>query len=156
MSDVIFGINANALTEEHESMVMKMGNQFITQFQKVGNFFAYNNILPMLKRVYKYRMLEENTSKFFQGLVKSSLAAREQGTTRNDFFQYLVKLKETKGINIHTMTGHAMTFYLNGYDTSSIAMASALQEVKREFDQDQDITIKPSLLSVGPSSMGTG
>lgn len=108
-----------------------MGRNFITQFRKVTSFFVWTGLLPLLKKVYKYQVLERNESTFFQGLVRQSVQAREAagGAIRDDFLQFLVQLKAKRGLNVTGMTAHAMTFYLDGYDTSSIAMANTLSEV---------------------------
>lgn len=127
--DVIFGIKANTLAEE-DSLVLRMGSDFLKEFQKIGKFFNTNGLLPWWKRVYKYRMMEDSTSEFFRGLVQQSIEQRERGGNRDDYMQFLYSLKEKKGASVDRLTSHAMTFYLDGYDTSGIAMARIMMEVK--------------------------
>lgn len=143
-SDVIFGVNANALTGKGDSLVMSMGSEFIHRFQKIGKFFTWNGIFPLLKRFYKYRILDDRSSKFFQGLVQDSIDYREkEGGKRTDFLQFLVNLKEKKGslLSLSQMTAHAMVFFLDGYDTSGLVMARTLQEVRIQCSHWDEITI---------------
>lgn len=112
---------------------MNMGNEFIHNFQKIGKFFSWNGILPLFKRFYKYKILDDRSSKFFQGLVQGSIDFREkEGGKRTDFLQFLVNLKEKKdsSMSLSQMTAHAMVFFLDGYDTSGLVMARILQEVR--------------------------
>lgn len=74
-------------------------------------------------------MLHKRLRQFYMHVMKSSVEARLQRGSKDDFLQFLIQLKEKKGITLTDMTGHAMTFFLNGYDTSAIAMAFALYEV---------------------------
>lgn len=127
---MIFGINANALADKEESLVITNGVQFLKQFQKIGDFFRWNAIWPSLKRFYKYRMLEEGTFRFFLGLIQQSVKCRERGGNREDFLQFLLQLKEKKGISINRMLAHAMTFFLDGYDTTSVGFSKVLMEVE--------------------------
>lgn len=127
-SDVIFGVQANALAGD-ESQVLENGKGYLNQFQKIGLYFKLNGMFPWLKRVYKYRMLEDKTFRFFRGLVQTSVDGREKGGGhREDFMQFLCQLKK-KGASVDRLTAHALTFLLDGYDTSSMAMARVLYEV---------------------------
>lgn len=110
-------------------MVLNMGKRFIAQFARVSSFFIWSGIIPKLKHLYKYKMVQKEEADFFTGVVKSAVEARQHGGSRDDFLQFLVQMKEKKGLDWVDMTAHAMTFYLDGYDTSAIAMAFTLYEL---------------------------
>lgn len=127
-SDLGFGVDARALTDEG-SAVLENGYDFVGQFQKIAKYFKWASILPWWKRVYKYKMVEEETYKFFQGLVQNSLESRERGGSRVDFMNFLRQLKEKKQLTPNEVLSHAMMFYLDGHDTTAMAMSRILMEV---------------------------
>lgn len=138
MADIIFGVTANALSDTVDSLVLRMGKKFISNFANVTSFFVWTGILPFLKKIYKFRLIAEPESKFFKGLIRASLKSRDNGETRDDFIQFLLGLKEKRDISLTEMTSHAMTFYLEGYDTCSLAIANALQELaKNQYAQNK-------------------
>lgn len=121
-------MNANALTGD-ESTVFDMGKRFLEQFGKVNSFFAWAGMVPLMSKLYKYKILQDAESSFFKSLIRQSVESREKGGSRQDFVQFLVRLKETMGIDVTDMTGHAMTIYLDGADTASLGISHILQEV---------------------------
>lgn len=128
-----FGVDARALTDE-KSAVLENGYDFVGQFQKIAKYFKWASILPWWKRVYKYKMVEEETYKFFQGLVQNSLESREKGGSRVDFMNFLRQLKEKKQLTPNEVLSHAMMFYLDGHDTTAMAMSRILMEVIMVFN----------------------
>lgn len=129
MSDLIFGVNANALSEE-ESAVLENSKRFIDTMAKLSTFFLWTGLLPLLKRFYKFQIMEKGERDFFQGLLKNSLKYRGKGQKRPDYLQFLVGLMD-KGMNESEIFSHSILFLLDGYDTCSVAMTIALQDVRR-------------------------
>lgn len=114
-----------------DSIVLDMGQNFIAQFGRVTQFFTWTGLAPLLKKFYKFKIIGDTEGQFFEDLIKQSVEAREKGGSRNDFLQFLVQLKEKRGISYEEMTGHAMTFYLDGSDTAALAIAYIMQRVRR-------------------------
>lgn len=128
VSDVIFGVSANALTDR-PSEIFEMGKNFIGQLGKLTSFFIWTGFLPVMKRLYKFQIMEHQESVFFQHVLQQSLDVRRSREPRHDFLQLQSNLREKRGIGIEALTANAMTVYLDGYDTTSIAIAKTLQEV---------------------------
>lgn len=82
-----------------------------------------------MKRLYKFQIMEHQESVFFQHVLQQSLDVRRSREPRHDFLQFQSNLREKRGIGIEALTANAMTVYLDGYDTTSIAIAKTLQEV---------------------------
>lgn len=131
--DVGLGFKANAL-EEEESVALNNGNDYIDQFQTIGVFFKSTGILPVLKRVFRRRMLQPKTKQFFQGLMQRSLENRAEGGHRDDLIQFLHQLNQKKVHSTDGLLTHAMMFFLDAYDTSAVAMAKVLMELARNAD----------------------
>lgn len=130
VADVIFGVTANALSEDIDSTVLKMGQRFISNFAYINSYFVSTGILPFLKKIYKFQIMRQPELNFFKGLIRDSMKLRGGGQGRDDYLQFLMSLKDKKGLNITKLTAYAMVFYLEGYDTCSVAMANLLQDVR--------------------------
>lgn len=143
--DVIFAIDASALSET-PYLAFEMGKRFIGKLGKLSMFMIWTGFLPFLKKLYKWQILDDEESKFFKELIQESIRVREMNEPRGDFLQFLANLKTNKGFDVTELTAHAMTFYLNGYDTSSLAIAKTLQEVR--ILQNHIITIHLVILQL--------
>lgn len=153
-SDLGFGVDARALTDEG-SAVLENGYDFVGQFQKIAKYFKWTSILPWWKRVYKYQMVEKGTYKFFQQLVQNSLESRESGGTRVDFMNFLRQLKEKKQLTPNEVLSHAMMFYLDGHDTTAMAMSRILMEVILGFNCLLSSIMMLMIYFPSPSTVGT-
>lgn len=131
--DVGLGFRANAL-EEEEEVALSNGNDYISQFQTISLFFKSTGILPLLKRVFRFRMLQPKTEQFFKGLIQRSLENRAEGGFRDDLVQFLHQLNQKKAHSTDGLLTHAMMFFLDAFDTSAIAMAKVLMELARNPD----------------------
>lgn len=129
VSDIIFGVSSNALSHKIDSMVLKMGQLYISHFASITSFFVWTGILPKLKQFYKFTMMQKGERTFFKGLISESLKQREDGSSRHDYLAFLKELKVKHGLDANQTLSHAMVFYLDGYDTCGVGMAHTLQEV---------------------------
>lgn len=54
--------------------------------------------------------------------------------TREDFLNYLIQLQQKKQLKNIDMTAHALTFFLDGYETSSMVIANTVNQLARHPD----------------------
>lgn len=50
---------------------------------------------------------------------------------RDDFMQFLLQLREKKQLSLMHVTAHTTTFFLDGYETTSIVIGHALHQLAR-------------------------
>ena len=129
VADVIFGVKADALTDS-PSEVLYRGKSFLGILTKVMGFFVWNGFFPWIKNLLKIEMMGSSDREFFRDLIRRSLDGRSSGGQRKDFLQFLHGLQEKNGLPLDTLLAYALTFYLDGDDTSSVAIARTLQEVR--------------------------
>ncbi|GLH16472.1 Cytochrome P450 9e2 [Gryllus bimaculatus] len=81
--------------------------------------------------------MPKEVDEFFRSIVRDVLADREKkNTTRNDYIQNLIYLKkkaeETGGsYTEEDITGHAVTFMTDGFETSSITMGFTMHHLSQ-------------------------
>ncbi|KAK7788574.1 hypothetical protein R5R35_000159 [Gryllus longicercus] len=122
--------NPNAKLREMTMQVVRPG--FIKNIE-----FMIIQFLPSLAALLKIRLMPKEVDEFFRSIVRDVLADREKkNTTRNDYIQNLIYLKkkaeETGGsYTEEDITGHAVTFMTDGFETSSITMGFIMHHLSQ-------------------------
>lgn len=100
-------------------------------------------------KVFKVKMVSKEVEVFFTNLIFQAIELREKNKVkRNDYLAYLIEMSKKKQLSELDIAAHGVTFFignlpvssdffsqiyfdifLDGFDTSSIAMANALYEV---------------------------
>ncbi|XP_011869800.1 PREDICTED: probable cytochrome P450 6a13 [Vollenhovia emeryi] len=106
-------------------------------FYAIGNSFleptAWNNFIsslvlfvPPLADVFKVRLLPKKADRFFREIIANVIEERrKESTPRNDFLQLMVDLERAEGekLDLEVLTSHAVSFFLDGYETSSTTLS---------------------------------
>lgn len=100
---------------------------------RLNDYFIWTGIFPFLKLIYKHRIMKEGEAQFFKEMMEYSWKMRTNSYPRNDFLDYLVGLKKKRNLNFTQLTAHAMVFFLDGYDTCSVALENILVDVSKSF-----------------------
>lgn len=131
VSNAIFGIDAQSFTKEKPE-IREMGRRLLAPS---GVFIMKMFVvvaLPILKRFVNMRFTPKEIEKFFIDLMDQALQYRvDNKVQREDFLDYLIQLKNKKGIGNLDMAAHTISFFTDGFETSSIAIAHVLYEVRQ-------------------------
>lgn len=99
ISDVAFGIQVNSLKDDTE--FMHMGQRFFepTKLERIYQIVA--NTQPWIYKLLKISLVSKEVTDFFTEVVNNAIDFRRKNKIeRNDFLSFLMKIKETKGINL--------------------------------------------------------
>lgn len=129
VSNAIFGIDAQSFTKENPE-IREMGRKLLAP---AGSFIfkmVLVSAMPFLKNVLSLRFTQVEIEKFFIDLMDQALKYRaDNKVQREDFLDHLIQLKNKKGIEKIEMAAHTISFFTDGFETSSIAIAHVLFEV---------------------------
>lgn len=130
VSNAIFGIDAQSFTKENAE-IREMGRKLMTP----NTWFLIKMFLvaaiPALKKVLSMRFVAVEIEKFFIDLMKQSLQHRKDNNVqREDFLDFLIQLKKKKELRDIDIAAHTISFFTDGFETSSVAIAHVLYEVK--------------------------
>ncbi|XP_059618982.1 probable cytochrome P450 28a5 [Phlebotomus argentipes] len=129
VSSCIFGVDAGSFTGG-DATIRKMGKGLFDPTWQMMVYFFMMEIIPFLTKFYKMPMVPKHVEKFFVKIMKDAIALRRKtDVNRFDYLHYLLELQEKKNLNELDMVAHAVTFFLDGFETSSIAMAFTLYEL---------------------------
>ncbi|XP_047370378.1 cytochrome P450 6a2-like [Vespa velutina] len=96
----------------------------IDRFQRALQSIMF--FLPFLNNYLKIQLIPNDIDHFFRTIVKQIIEQRrEEKEKRNDFFQLMVDLEKSEGLKFdeETLSIHAVSFFIDGYETSSITLS---------------------------------
>jgi cytochrome P450 len=86
--------------------------------------------VPKLKDFYKMRMVSPEVEQFFTKLMNDAMDLRKKSNSdKTDFLEFLVQLKEKKNLSSLDMAAHSVTFFLDGFETSSVFISYVFYEL---------------------------
>lgn len=112
--------------QEHPSSFQKIGREIFEPSLKLGLVQILVFFLPMLSKLLRISFVPKHIHNFFMNVVKDVLRTRRSETApRNDFFQLMMELEKQEGQELDelTLTSHALSFFVDGYETSSIVLS---------------------------------
>ncbi|XP_059618985.1 probable cytochrome P450 28a5 isoform X1 [Phlebotomus argentipes] len=131
VSNCIFGLDAGSFTQE-KPIIREMGKELFTPSIRILVFFFLQTVIPAIKYVYKMPFVPKHVEKFFVKIMKDAIALRRKtDVNRFDYLHFLLELQEKKNLNELDMVAHAVTFFIDGFETSSIALTFTLFEIAR-------------------------
>nr|XP_050868700.1 cytochrome P450 6a2-like [Vespula vulgaris] len=93
--------------------------------------------LPILNDYLKIPFLPKEIDHFFRTIVKQIIEKRREETEkRNDFFQLMVDLEKSEGqkFDEESLAAHALSFFVDGYETSSATLSFICFELSVHCD----------------------
>nr|AHJ10935.1 cytochrome P450 6FW1 [Chironomus kiiensis] len=117
VSSCIFGIDGGSFTKK-ESEIISMGNKMIRSISDAAKSFLPKRLMP------------QDVQDFFVYLMEEAIKYRNNHSiSRDDFLAHIISLKKKKDMSEIEMVAHGVTFFLDGFDTSSIGLAPIFYEL---------------------------
>jgi cytochrome P450 family 6/cytochrome P450 family 28 len=131
VSSCIFNADAQSFATEKPE-IAEMGKRLV-DFQGIFQFILFMLIatFPKIRKILKISMVDKEAENFFVNLMQQAIELRETNPIpREDFLSFLLELRNKKSISDIEMAAHGVTFFTDGTETSSLAIAHILYEVK--------------------------
>lgn len=133
VANCVYGVEAGAF-EDGECKIREMGAKLMSQSLSIQLYFLFVSLFPRMTNICRMRMVTHDTERFFADLMETAIRLRkETKSDRVDFLNYLLQLQEKKNLSTLEMAAHTMTFFLDGFETSSILISNCLQLVSSEI-----------------------
>lgn len=146
-----YGCEPTAFTDPENGFTKHASYQFFTP-SIIANLSAL--FFPKVAKYFRMRIVSQETEDFFVSMVKSVINFRvNNNVERNDIIGHLIKLnakmmeEKKKGFTDLEFAGHSMTFYVNGFETSSSQLSFMLLEVANRPDVQEQL--RNEIFSVG-------
>lgn len=115
----------------------EIGRKIFEPSVLVGMIQAIVFFLPILNKVFKIRFIPKEIDRFFRTVVHQVLENRKnENVARKDFFQLMIDLEKSEGekFDEESLAGHALSFFVDGYETSSATMSFIIFELSIHQD----------------------
>ncbi|CAG9808086.1 unnamed protein product [Chironomus riparius] len=137
VSSCIFGIDGGSFTKK-ESEIINMGNKMIRSISDAAKSFLPKRLMP------------QDVQDFFIYLMEEAIKYRDSHSiNRDDFLAHIISLKKKKEMSNIEMVAHGVTFFLDGFDTSSIGLAPIFYELGK--NQRVQNKLREELLATFPN-----
>ncbi|XP_020286743.1 cytochrome P450 9e2-like [Pseudomyrmex gracilis] len=123
VSSAGFGVDGMCFDDEKErESFYAIGKSFLEPSVMNTLVFTLTFFLPIFGKIFKVRFIPKKTDRFFRSVLTEVIEQRRiDSTPRNDFLQLMVDLERTENqkFDIQILTSHAVSFFVDGYETSS-------------------------------------
>jgi cytochrome P450 len=129
VSNAIYGIDAGSFNNEKPE-IREMGRLLFAPATMVFFKIFLLSSFPFLKKFMTIQFTETRVQTFFTNLMQQALEYREKSKIhREDFLDYIINLRKKKHISDTEMAAHTISFFSDGFETSSIGIAHNIYEV---------------------------
>lgn len=145
-----FGIECNSL-KNPDAKFHIMGKRILSEQRHgvLGNALIFN--FPQLVKMLHWKMIPDEVSDFFMGMVKETVNYREANQMkRNDFLDMLLELKNKKMVKtengeklteltLEEIAAQMVLFFTAGFETTSTTVGFSLYELARHEEIQQKL-----------------
>lgn len=126
VSNCVFAIDAQSFSKDKPE-IREMGRRIMDFNFRAQIILMVTTFLPSVKKFYKFTFLPREVEQFFIRIMKDAIRHRkENNIVRNDYLDHLLSLQEKKQISEIDMAGHGVSFFADGFETSSTVMTNCL------------------------------
>lgn len=134
VSSCIYGVDSKVFTGER-SEIRDMGVEIFKPSLKLLVYFTVTAVVPMLRKLYSMPFVSKKVENFFRNLMSEAIQMRKQSNVeQNDYLNYLMELQKKKNISELDMAAHTITFFLDGFETSSAVISHVLLVLAQHKD----------------------
>lgn len=134
VSNCVFAIDAQSFAKEKPE-IREMGRRIMDFNFSAQIVLLITTFLPSVKKFYKFTFVPKDVEEFFIRIMKDAIEHRKKNNIeRNDYLDHLLWLQEKKGISEVDMAGHGVSFFADGFETSSLVMTYCLYDLASHPD----------------------
>lgn len=125
----IYGIESGAFTDEN-SRIRQVARKIFSPSLNLFFIMSIAPYFPILTKFIKVRICPEEESNFLIDLLQKSIEHRKTTKQqRQDYLDFLINLREKKGLSNLEIAAHTVTFFFDGIETSKTTLAHVFYEV---------------------------
>ncbi|XP_055325952.1 probable cytochrome P450 6a13 [Sitodiplosis mosellana] len=125
-----FSIDPGCFNKEQESEFLKAGKKVYTPSSLVALKFLSLEFMPKWAMdIIPNSFLSASVDRLFRTLVETNKASRSKNSQRQDILQILLKLQAKHNFDDTHLTGHTLSLFVEGRETSSTLLSYAMYEL---------------------------
>lgn len=133
MCSLVFGLDAKAFDEKSDFVEQSLTMFYSAPYETIRS--AAYTIFPWLRKIHPERFVTSKFDVWFRTLFDHAIQLRrENNISRDDYLSYLIELREKKNIPMDIIYAHAFTYFLDGFETTTYALGSAINNLAENED----------------------
>ncbi|XP_059619104.1 uncharacterized protein LOC132263385 [Phlebotomus argentipes] len=129
-----FSLNANCF-ENPKCEYREMGKKMFQPSFWMGIKFMLLFFFPFFVKIMTLSLLPKDVDQWIRKLVRENLKSRQnKKLPHEDMLQILLSVQDKYNLSVDQITGHAISFFVDGYESSSTVLSFVLWEVGRNPD----------------------
>ena len=152
IASTAFGIDVDSINQS-DSEFYSIGKKATNIQGILGIKLLSARSFPRLMRLFKIRMINEQTERFFDNVIETTVSMREKNNfTRPDMLQLMMDARTDEAkksdLSMKQITAHAFSFFFGGFDTTSTQMSILAHElainpdVQKRLQEEIDQVVK--------------
>lgn len=127
----IFGIEGGGFADEN-SPVRKIARDALSPNWRLFVIAFLSPAFPFILKILKVRFVPKESGDFLIKLLNDALDHRKKtNLVRQDYLDFLIHLRDKKGLSETEVAAHTVTFFFDGIETSSITMSYIFYELAK-------------------------
>lgn len=131
VASCIFAIDAQSFVKENPE-IRAMGKRIMNFNFVVQLVLLITTFFPSVKKFYKFNFIPKDAEQFFIRIMQDAIRYRkENNIVRTDYLDHLLQLQDRKQITDIDIAGHGVSFFADGFETSSIVLTYCLYDLAK-------------------------
>lgn len=127
----VFGIDGGAFSD-NGSNIRNISKNVLKPSLRLIYVLFIAPFIPKLARIFKVKLCQDKEEQLLKRLFKEAVQLRKgSNVIRQDFLEFLMQLQEKKGLSEVEIAAHSLSFFLDGVETSSIALSNIFYELAK-------------------------
>lgn len=131
VANCIYGIDSGALSDNPSTM-SQMGSAIFDVSTKFTIYTVLVQLMPWIRNFYSMSFVDKRIEHFFEKLTSDAVKMRlNSGVQRDDFLNFILQIRQRKPVSDIEMAAHTLTFFVDGYETSSAVISNVLLQLAK-------------------------
>ncbi|XP_059615023.1 probable cytochrome P450 6a13 [Phlebotomus argentipes] len=139
VASCVFSLEANCF-DDLNSEFRRMGRTLFKPSFWLGIKFTVMQLLPFFERLFRVSFIPKPVAEWAKRLVKENVKSRQHRELDcEDMLQILLDSQDKFSISLNQIAGHAVSLFVEGFETSSSVLSFALWEIARHEEIQQKV-----------------
>ncbi|XP_055612265.1 probable cytochrome P450 28a5 [Uranotaenia lowii] len=126
VSNCVFAIDAQSFSKDKPE-IREMGRRIMDFNFTATVIMALTTFFPSIRNFHKFTFIPRDVEDFFIRIMKDAIRHRKTNNiVRNDYLDHLLTLEQKKEISEIDIAGHGVSFFADGFETSSSVITYCL------------------------------
>lgn len=129
VGSAVYGVESRVFSGE-KSEIREVARTVMRPSWRLFCITMIGPFYPWITKIIKMKFCPDKEANFIISLLNGTLKYRkENNVKRNDFLDYLIYLREKKGITDVETAAWSLTFFFDGIETSALTLSNIFYEV---------------------------